>query len=457
MTDNANQQPEFGNGQHPSSAGNGHQVTIEARWEKPVIAADGGEATLLVRVVAPEQAEKARRAPLDIAFVLDRSGSMRGGKLELAKEGVSLAVSRLRDADRMALVVYDDEVDAIQPLAAATPRVKASLRLALHGVDPGGSTYLSGGWITGCQELAEAPAIAGDGRQSRVRRVILLTDGLANVGMVDPRELAQHAGQLRQRGIATTTLGVGQDFDEGLLSAMAEAGGGNFQYAPDAGALRTFFSRELQELFNVAASGFAVTLTLPPDIDAELVSAFPAEASGATLDVALGDLVCGDAIDLVFTLRSGQGVVGSLLPVGVTAVWTDPRADARHEIAAELPSLRRVDQAELNAVPADALVVERAALQRAAAERRAGLELDRAGRFAESRQRMQAASFMLRAAPMTEAVKADLGESMLLADASDFVAYSSHDRKRAQYREDLRRHGRYVRPTFDSSDRVDDR
>jgi Ca-activated chloride channel homolog len=443
MNGNANQEPEFGDGEQPSAAINSQQIAIEARWEKPVIAADGGEATLLVRVIAPEQAETTRRAPLDVAFVLDRSGSMRGGKLDLAKEGVSLAVSRLRDADRLALVVYDDEVDAIQPLAAATPRVKASLRLALHGVDPGGSTYLSGGWIAGCQELAEAPELTGNERPSRVRRVILLTDGLANVGMIDPRELAQHTGQLRQRGIATTTLGVGQDFDEGLLSAMAEAGGGNFQYAPDAGALRAFFSRELQELFNVAVSGFTVTLTLPPGVDAEIVSAFPVEADGTTLDVALGDLVSGDAIDLIFTLRSGHGAVGDLLTVGVSAVWTDPRVDARHETAAALPPLRRVDAAELETEPADPLVVERAALQRAAAERRAGLELDRAGRFAESRQRMQAASFMLRAAPMTEAVKADLEESVLLAEADDFVPYGSHDRKQAQYREDLRRHGRY--------------
>src|SRR3954449_4283600 len=115
---------------------------VEARWEKPLIAANGGEVTLLVRVIAAtDEIETSRAAPLDVAFVLDRSGSMHGGKLDLAKEGVDLAVARLRDADRTALVVYDDEVDTVQPLAPATPRLKASLRLALHGVDPGGSTY----------------------------------------------------------------------------------------------------------------------------------------------------------------------------------------------------------------------------------------------------------------------------------------------------------------------------
>ena len=155
---------------------------------------------------------------------------MQGDKLDLAKEGVDLAVARLRDADRAGLIVYDDGVDTVQPLAPATSDSRRVCVFALHG-SSGGSTYLSGGWIAGCHLLAEAaPVTNADASATRIRRVILLTDGLANVGILDPGVLAQHAGELRRRGIATTTVGVGQDFDEGLLSAMAEAGGGNFQY-----------------------------------------------------------------------------------------------------------------------------------------------------------------------------------------------------------------------------------
>src|SRR4051812_13166368 len=174
----------------------GNTPQVEAQWEKPLIATGGGEATLLVRVIAAteNETETSRAAPLDVAFVLDRSGSMHGGKLELAKEGVDLAVARLRDADRAALVVYDDQVDTVQPLEPATPRLKASLRLALPGIDPGGSTFLSGGWVAGCQQIAEAPPCAGaDDGATRIRRVMLLTDGLANVGILDPAELARHA------------------------------------------------------------------------------------------------------------------------------------------------------------------------------------------------------------------------------------------------------------------------
>jgi Ca-activated chloride channel homolog len=418
---------------------------VEARWEKPLIPASGGEATLLVRISAAteDETETSRAAPLDVAFVLDRSGSMQGGKLDLAKEGVDLAVARLRDADRAALVVYDDEVDTVQPLAPATPRLKASLRLALHGVDPGGSTYLSGGWIAGCHQLAEAkPVSNADATATRIRRVILLTDGLANVGILDPGMLARHAGELRRRGIATTTVGVGQDFDEGLLSAMAEAGGGNFQYVADPEGLRAFFAHELQELFSVAATGLAVTLVLAPGVDAELVSAFPTDARENALEVAIGDLPAGDEIDLVFTVRTCPGEAGNLLPVGVTTCWTDPRADARGEVNVTLEPLRWAEAGEVTAATPDDLVVERAARQRAAAARRAGLELDRAGRFAESRARMLQSQAFLAAAPMTAEVQSDLAETRMLASAPPTSAYGSHTRKSAQLRETLRRRGR---------------
>jgi uncharacterized protein YegL len=432
---------------HPETTGHKDSPRVEARWERSLIAASGGGATLLVRVIAAaDQIETSRAAPLDVAFVLDRSGSMQGGKLDLAKEGVDLAVARLRDADRAALVVYDDEVDTVQPLAPATPRLKASLRLALHGVDPGGSTYLSGGWIAGCHQLAEATPVAGaDATATRTRRVILLTDGLANVGILDPRMLARHAGELRRRGFATTTVGVGQDFDEGLLSAMAEAGGGNFQYVASPDGLRTFFSQELQELLTVVATGLAVTLVMPPGVDAELVSAFPFETRGSALDVAIGELAAGDEIDLVFTVRAGDGNAGDLLPVGVTACWTDPRADARREINATLDPLRRAEAPEVTAATRDDLVVERSARQRASAERRAGLELDRAGRYAESRARMRQSQAYLAAAPMTADIQSDLTETLMLASAPHTSAYGSHFRKSAQLREDQRRRGRQGR------------
>ena len=351
-----NSQPVSSNNGSKELPATRNDLSVESKWLKPVVPHGGGEAILLVRIVAGQTTLNERQAPLDVAFVLDRSGSMASGKLDLAKTGVDLAIARLRSEDRMALVVYDDTVDTVQPLQHATPRAKTNVRLSLHGIDPGGSTNLSGGWMTGCGQLANAPGAGEEDSGTRIRRVILLTDGLANVGITAPQELSQHTGQLRRRGIATTTIGVGQDFDEGLLSAMAEAGGGNFQYAANADKLREFFTEELQALFSVTATAFAITLQVPPRVKTELIAAFPVESQGGKTQVAISDVVAGDEIDLVFSIQPGATQGDATLPVVVAASWTDPRADCRHELDASPEPLHYAEQAVVAETPADPLV-----------------------------------------------------------------------------------------------------
>jgi hypothetical protein len=186
-------------------------------------------------------------------------------------------------------------------------------------------------------------------------------------------------------------------------------------------------------------------VALPAGVAAELVSAFPVETHGSALEIAIGDLAAGDEIDLVFTARVGHGVAGDALPLAISAAWTDPRADARREIDASPAPLRRADPREVSETDVDELVAERTALQRAAAERRAALELDRAGRYRESRARMMAARQVLQAAPMTARVDDFLLESEALAAAPATQAYSSHVRKSAQHADHLRRRGRHGR------------
>jgi hypothetical protein len=198
------------------------------------------------------------------------------------------------------------------------------MRLALHGIDAGGSTDLGGGWLAGCRELAGAGASS-----ARSRRALLLTDGQANVGITDTAELVGHAAELRTRGISTTTIGFGHGFDEELLQAMAEAGGGNFQFVERAEDLRAFFEAELREMLRVAALGLTLEVGLPDGLHAFPVSAFPASRNGRTWTIALGDLPAGEEIEVVFRLEVRGGRVGDELPVGIAAVWTDPLADRR--------------------------------------------------------------------------------------------------------------------------------
>jgi len=426
------------------------ELTVTATWERPLVPAAGGDATLLVRVVASPASEAGshRRAPLDVAFVLDRSGSMAGEKLPLVKRAVDVAVGFLRDEDRAALITYDHIVSIVHPLQPATGRAKVALRLALHGVDAGGSTDLGGCWLAGCRELSDAPPAGSDAPNGaapahRLRRALLLTDGQANVGMVDPAELTAHAHELRKRGVGTATLGVGLGFDERLLAGLAEAGGGSFRFAAGPAELPAFFAHELRELLTIAAAGLTLELTLPAGTDVDLVNAFPAERDGDHLTVALGELPAGGALDLVLRLRVPTGRLGDAHHLRLDLAWSDPAADARRSLSVDPdPLIVAADEAAVETVAPDPLVAERAALQLATAERRAALALDRAGRHSESRAGMHRAVAMLQAAPLSAEVREDLALTVRFAATAAEGAYGELDYKQGAFHNARRARGR---------------
>lgn len=429
----------------PNPSSSPPDVQISAIWERPVVAATGGAGTLLLQITAPASPTR-RRAPVDVAFVLDRSGSMAGDKLALAKQAVDLAAGFLRDEDRAALVTFDHTVQVAHPARAATSRAKAALRLTLPGIDAGGSTDLGAGWLTGCREISDEtiPSAANGFPQAapRVRRALVLTDGQANVGITNPTELTHHAHELRQRGIGTTTLGIGLDFDEALLSAMAEAGGGNFQYIARPDQLRAFFEQELNELLTIAAIGLTLTITAPHGLRFDLVNAFPSHRQGKQLTINLGDLPAGEVLNLVFDVRTTAAPVGEVRQLTVAAAWADPASDTRQQATLATPALTAAAQATIDAVPADPGVTEVAALLRATLARQAALALDRAGQREASRHRMRHAADILAAAPMSASVQADLAMTRRYAGASASVAYGPDDRKQAEWQNALRRRGR---------------
>lgn len=152
---------------------------------------------------------------------------MDGPKLEVARRCAAWLVRRL------ALVDVDDEVRLPAPLGADRARRDD----ALAGVRAGGATNLSGGWLKGLEQLAAVPEVAS-------RTILLLTDGLANVGITGAPTLVALAAAARCDGIRTATVGVGDGFDEELLTAMADAGGGNAHFAATPDAAPGIFSRE---------------------------------------------------------------------------------------------------------------------------------------------------------------------------------------------------------------------
>jgi hypothetical protein len=259
---------------------------------------------IVARVDAPIAASDGTRPPVNLAFVLDRSGSMGGGKLEVAARAVEEGIGRLQPTDRFSIVWFDDDVDVLVPGTLATGDARRDAIARLRNVRPGGSTNLSGGWLAGCEQVATAPIESG------VSRVLLLTDGQANRGMTDPAELAHHATELRLRGVSTTTFGVGDDFQETLLQGMAQAGGGHFRDIADAAAITDHLSSEIGESLEVVARDVELRLTLPDGVRVESLGAFPAIASEGGTRIALGDLVSGQSVEVPLRLSFPVGTPG---------------------------------------------------------------------------------------------------------------------------------------------------
>ncbi len=273
------------------------------------------ERFVLGRIVAPRATGERRRPPVNLAIVLDRSGSMSGAKLAIAKQAVEEAIARLEADDRFSVVVYDDVVDVVIESTQASAEARRGAVERLRTIEARGSTNLADGWLRGCEQVAAHLSERG------VNRCLLLTDGLANVGITDAGELAAHAAALRARGVSTTTFGVGNDFDERLLQDLADAGGGHFYYIADAPQIRDAITSEVGETLEIVARDVALEVTARDEIRVEPLSPYRVTGRGGRTVVAIGDLGSEQVVEVVLRLSFPYGDLGR--DAGAVVTLTD--------------------------------------------------------------------------------------------------------------------------------------
>lgn len=344
---------------------------------------------VLVEVTAPASARRRERPPVNLAFVVDRSGSMSGPKLELAKRAVEEAIAHLGDLDRFSIVAYDDTVDVVCESRPATAAARREATDLLRDIGPGGSTNLSGGWLAGCEAVARFASADG------VDRVLLLTDGLANHGITDHDELATHAAELRARGVSTTTFGVGNDFDEALLQSMADAGGGHFYYIADAAQIRDHIASEVGEALEVVARDAELELLAGEGVGVETISPHPLDGRGTRSIVRLGDLVSEQTLDVVLRLEFPYGDLGRETGLIIAIHDRDEAFAAAGARESRLVWAWADDRAN-DEQPRDADVDRAVARQFAARARQEAVRKNKAGDFAGARHVMRATARRMR-------------------------------------------------------------
>ena len=208
--------------------------------EKTSISREGCELDVVLQLnPAPLAPASIQRQPVAIAVVIDRSGSMAGLKLQAACKAAQQLANQLTADDLLSVISFDHQVQMVVPLGAPSELTSSSI----NQIRAGGQTALFDGWRLGMEALLEAKEING-----HQKRILLLTDGQANVGLRRCFEIAPLVGQAAENGISTSCIGLGDDYEERLLTAMAEAGSGNLVHLTSPQQLEAIFRAELEGL-----------------------------------------------------------------------------------------------------------------------------------------------------------------------------------------------------------------
>jgi Ca-activated chloride channel family protein len=271
---------------------------VELVQHKVLAGSDGQVGVSLT--LAADQIEPPDGRPMqnaDLVIVLDRSGSMAGRKLEDARQAVLQLIDRLAPQDRLALVTYSNGVEIVSPLVFMNGANRDRVRATVQEIYSQGGTNLGGGLQQGIATLMQAPAA---GRQ---RRVILISDGLANQGITDPQALGRMAAGAAEQNFAVSTVGVGYDFNEVLMTTIADHGTGRYYFLENPMAFARVFEKELQETRNVAAAGMEIRVPLKDGLQVTHAGGYPIQFKDGYAVVHPGDLLSGQQRKLFLSLK----------------------------------------------------------------------------------------------------------------------------------------------------------
>lgn len=261
-------------------------VTFEWKLGNPYLLKNSDGDVYLDLRVSGKAVENQDRKKMNLVLVIDRSGSMGSeNKLENVKNAALQIINNMNPADRLGIVIYDDNVQTLLP--SSPVENKEQIREVVSGLTPGGSTNLHGGLMQGFAEARRSF------KKDYVNRIILLSDGLANAGVVDPNEIAGAARRIRDNSISVSAMGVGLDYNENLMANIADNSGGNYYYISADVNMAEIFRKEWNLMQNLVATEGVATLTLAKDVKVVDVAGFQWSQQGRDLTIQVPDIYSG--------------------------------------------------------------------------------------------------------------------------------------------------------------------
>jgi Ca-activated chloride channel family protein len=239
----------------------GEGIKLEARLAQPVMKSGEGHKNYLrvaLQGCKPEPSQT--RTPVNVAFVIDRSGSMQGPRIAQAREAAIMAINRLLPTDIASVVIFDHAVDVLVPAQPVSDPARFTDLVRQIGVR--GSTAIHAGVLQGAIEVAKFK------EPRRLNRVVLLSDGQANIGPVRPEEFAALGRALLTQGISVSTIGLGLGYNEDLMLQLARASDGNHAFAREPTDLVQIFNKEFEDVLGSCAQTVSVDIELKPGVRA---------------------------------------------------------------------------------------------------------------------------------------------------------------------------------------------
>jgi Ca-activated chloride channel family protein len=386
----------------------------------------GGTLDVLIRLCGAD-APEAERPPLDLALVVDRSGSMAGDKLQAVKQAALDVVGRLEQSDRVTLISYETEVNVHCVRVAVDETGIPRLRREILGLEDAGSTAL-GPALFRALELLET-----DQREPDVlAHVMMLSDGLANVGEQRPEIIAARAARAFESGLATSTLGVGLDYNEDLMTRVADDGGGRYHFIEGPQAIPDVLAGEFAGLVATVARGVELEITPPDGFEVVEVFGYANTRTGPTTTARIGSLAAGQSREVVVRLRHPAARGRSLSLGDLTVRFFDARDQGRPDALALRPAVGLTDDAAAARQSERTEVTVRVAELEAAHKLRLATDAVGDGRYEHAKDLLGGAIGRLReqvVATPSEDLEAQIGEMIEAADRVDEARHSAKERK----------------------------
>ncbi|WAS90408.1 vWA domain-containing protein [Nannocystis punicea] len=321
------------------------------------------------------------RPPLDLAVVLDRSGSMAGEKLLAVKQATLDLLKELKPHDRLTLIAYDNDVEVLAEHVLVDDAGRKAARKAVLGIETRGGTALGPALFRGFEAFDPKTR-----KEDELRHLLLLSDGQANEGEKDPLVLGQRARENFGLGVSVSTLGVGLDYNEELMTRLADQGGGRYHFIPGTDAISRVLSDEFAGLVATVASGLEVTMQMAPGVQVRQVYGYSWQESPQGASILVGSLAAQQVREIVVRLQVnfGTGSTGQLALGTVALKAKDQTQQGRPvdgKLALSVPTsvdaeeIRRAERTEVTVRVAE---VESAAQLQAAAVAVDGGDYDKA-------------------------------------------------------------------------------